>query len=119
MTIRLKRAYEPPEDTDGLRVLVDRLWPRGISKDATRLDFWAKEVSPSNELRKWYSHDPDEWPVFLRRYYTELDRKSAEVKKLVAMMKGKSVTFVYSSRARLNNAFALKEYLESRYTELC
>lgn len=115
MTIRLKRAYEPPTDTDGLRILVDRLWPRSISKEAARLDFWVKEVSPSNDLRKWYSHDPGEWPEFLRRYYAELDRNSDEVQKLATLIEGKNVTLVYSSKAKLNNALALKEYLEARY----
>lgn len=118
MTIRLKRAYEPPTDTDGFRILVVRLWPRGLSKEAIRHYAWTKEVAPSNELRKWYSHDPDDWPEFKRRYYTELDRKGDEVKIFTAMIEGKNVTLVYSSRARLNNALALKEYFESRYPEL-
>ena len=118
MTIRLKRAYEPPEDTDGLRVLVDRLWPRGMSKESARLDYWAKEISPSDELRKWYNHDPDEWLEFKRRYFEELQGKLNEVKNLVNIIAGQSVTLVYSSKARWSNALALKEYLELRYPVL-
>lgn len=119
MAISLKRVYEPPTDEDGFRVLVDRLWPRGISKENARLDLWAKEVSPSNELRKWYSHDPDEWPEFQRRYCLELDSLQPEVEKLVNLMEGQDVTLVYSSKARWNNALALKEYLETNYPDLC
>jgi len=118
MAISLKRAYEPPADEDGFRVLVDRLWPRGISKEAARLDFWAKEISPSNELRKWYGHDPEEWPEFKRRYFEELDNNMDEVINLVDMIAGQNVNLVYSSKAKWNNALALKEYLETRYPEL-
>jgi len=118
MAISLKRAYVPPTDEDGFRVLVDRLWPRGISKESASLDFWAKEISPSNDLRKWYGHDPEEWPEFKRRYFEELDSNLDEVMKLVDMIAGQNVTLVYSSKAKWNNALALKEYLEARYPVL-
>ena len=118
MSISIKRAYDPAEDSDGLRILVDRLWPRGIAKETARLDYWAKEISPSGELRKWYSHDSDDWPEFKRRYFEELNSKLDEVNKLVNMIAGQSVTLVYSSKARWNNALALKEYLELKYPVL-
>jgi len=113
MIIRIKRAYEPAEASDGLRVLVDRLWPRGISKEVAQLDFWAKEVSPSNELRKWYRHEPETWPLFRDRYFAELDDKKVEVKQLLGLLDGRDVTLVYSSKSQWNNALALKEYLEA------
>ena len=118
MSISIKRVYDPVEDDDGLRILVDRLWPRGISKETASLERWAKELSPSNELRKWYGHDPDEWPEFKRRYFGELDNNLDEVMNLVDMIAGQNVTLVYSSKARWNNALALKEYLETKYPTL-
>lgn len=118
MPISIKHIYDPVEVNDGLRILVDRLWPRGISKESAELDSWAKEISPSNELRKWYSHDPGEWPEFLRRYYTELDSKCEEVQQLASLIDGNNATLLYSSKAKLNNALALKKYLEDRYPEL-
>ena len=118
MPISMKRAYDPVEDSDGLRILVDRLWPRGLSKESARLDYWAKEISPSDELRQWYSHDPDQWPEFKRRYFEELQDRSDEMENLVNMIAGQNVTLIYSSKARWNNALALKEYLELGYPVL-
>jgi uncharacterized protein YeaO (DUF488 family) len=113
--IDLKRIYEAYAETDGMRVLVDRLWPRGISKEKARLDLWAKEIAPSNELRKWYGHQPSLWPEFKRRYAAELDAQQENVDELVERIKDKHVTFVYSSREeKLNNAAALREYLQKR-----
>jgi len=115
MTINIKRAYEPPDDADGLRILVDRLWPRGISKEKAKIDFWPKEIFPSNELRRWYGHDPDKWTEFKERYFSELDAHFEQVEELVGYMRKGDVTFVYSStEQRLNNAAALKEYIEPR-----
>jgi uncharacterized protein YeaO (DUF488 family) len=115
MTIRIKRAYELPDDTDGLRILVDRLWPRGISKEKAKIDFWPKEIAPSNELRRWYGHDPDKWTEFKQRYFSELDAHPEQVEELVGYMRKGDVTFVYSSTEQhLNNAVALKEYIEPR-----
>ena len=116
MTIRLKRAYEDPSDDDGLRILVDRLWPRGISKEDARIDFWPKEIAPSNELRKWYGHDPDKWEEFKERYFAELGEGPEGLDELLERIRGSEgpVTFVYSSKEReLNNAVALREYVES------
>jgi uncharacterized protein YeaO (DUF488 family) len=119
MTIKIKRVYDPAEEADGLRVLVDRLWPRGISKDSAKLDFWAKEISPSHELRQWYGHDEEQWHLFRERYFEELANKQLEVKQLVEKIAGRLTTLVYSSKSKWNNALALKEYLETKYPELC
>jgi uncharacterized protein YeaO (DUF488 family) len=115
MTIHIKRAYEPPDDADGLRILVDRLWPRGISKEKAKIDFWPKEIAPSNELRKWYGHDPDKWTEFKERYFSELDAHPEQVDALLEYVRKGNVTFVYSStEQQFNNAIALKEYIEPR-----
>ena len=115
MEIKTKRIYEPPEADDGTRILVDRLWPRGLSKAAAKLDFWAKALSPSRELRKWYSHDPEKWPEFRKRYAAELKGQPAEVALLLEKIKAGPVTFLYAStERRLNNAEALKLYLAKK-----
>ncbi|MCL4244507.1 MAG: DUF488 family protein [Candidatus Dadabacteria bacterium] len=112
MIIKLRRAYEKPGPEDGLRILVERLWPRGISKKDAKLDLWLKDVAPSNELRKWYGHDPAKWAEFKKRYFEELDREKAAVDELRNTVKGKDVTFVYSSKEeKYNSAAALREYL--------
>ncbi len=115
--IRLKRVYERPEPRDGTRILVDRLWPRGLSKEAARVDFWAKAISPSNELRRWYSHDPEKWPAFQARYFAELDGNPQGVEELRRHLGPGPVTFLFSStEEHLNNAAALREYLEAGAT---
>ena len=112
--IRTKRAYEPPADDDGLRVLVDRLWPRGLTKEAAQVDLWVKEIAPTNELRKWYKHEPEKWDEFRRRYANELATHEGEVAALEEQLDGR-VTFLFSSKEEhLNNATALKEYLDAR-----
>lgn len=114
MTIRIKRIYEAPEETDGRRILVDRLWARGLSKEKARVDVWAKEIAPSTELRRWYGHDPGKWLEFKSRYTTELDANRENVDKLLPEVQAGTVTFLYSStERRRNNAVALKEYIES------
>jgi uncharacterized protein YeaO (DUF488 family) len=114
MEIKIKRAYESPSDDDGYRILVDRLWPRGISKEKAKVDFWPKELAPSTELRQWYSHDPEKWAEFKARYFAELDGNPELVNELRDYVGKGPVTFVYSSKEqRLNNAIALKEYVES------
>lgn len=114
MMIDIKRVYEPPSPEDGRRILVDRLWPRGLSKAHARIDYWAKETSPSNELRKWYEHDPAKWGEFKRRYFAELNSVPDAVQSLMDSVLSGKVTFLYSSKEReLNNAVALREYLES------
>ncbi len=93
---------------------VDRLWPRGLSKAKAKIDHWARGIAPSSELRRWYGHDPDKWSQFKTRYFAELDSHSDKVAELLAYIGREPVTFLYSSEEqRLNNAFALKEYLES------
>jgi uncharacterized protein YeaO (DUF488 family) len=111
--IRIKRIYEAAEAADGCRILVDRLWPRGISKDRAKLDYWAKEVSPSNELRQWYQHDAARWDEFKRRYFKEIRSKPETGELLQHCTDNEIVTFLFSSKEMmLNNAVALKEYVE-------
>ena len=99
--------------SDGRRVLIDRLWPRGLSKQKARIDHWARDVAPSNELRRWYQHDPDKWDEFRRRYFAELDANPQAVAELRAALGSGSATLLFSSKeTRLNNASALKQYLE-------
>jgi uncharacterized protein YeaO (DUF488 family) len=113
--IGIKRVYDEPAVSDGQRILVDRLWPRGLTKEKAKIDHWAKDISPSNELRKWYGHDPAKWDEFRKRYFAELDRNAAGVEALIGAMGEGPVTFVYSSTERsINNAEALKLYLEKR-----
>ncbi len=115
MSIRIKRVYEPPAVEDGFRVLIDHLWPRGVKKEVAAVDEWLKEIAPSTGLRKWFSHDPEKWKEFKRRYFSELDEKREIVAKLAKKAEMKTVTLVFSSKEeRFNNAVALKEYLERR-----
>ncbi len=114
MKIQIKRIYDSIEPSDGTRILVDRLWPRGFKKETAGFVFWAKETAPSNELRKWYSHDHEKWNEFKAKYFTELDKNPESLDELRNHLKGDVVTFVFSSKeARLNNANALKEYIET------
>ena len=115
MPIRVKRVHEPRAPQDGRRVLVDRLWPRGLKKAEAKIDDWSKDLAPSNDLRKWYGHDPEKWPQFKRRYFRELDSNADAVQSLLEIVRGKKVTFLFGSKEeRLNNAVALKEYVESK-----
>ena len=113
MPIRLKRAYDPPSDDDGYRILVERLWPRGLSKDRAKIDLWIKEAGASHELRKWFGHDPARWDEFRKRYVEEIEQKQEIITILRnALREKETVTFVYSARdTEHNNAVALKEYL--------
>jgi len=114
MELRTKRIYEKPLRSDGRRVLIDRLWPRGVSKSDASIDAWAKDVAPSNELRRWYQHDAQKWPEFRRRYFAELDSNPEQVAELRASLGEETATLVFSSKeTALNNATALKEFLES------
>jgi uncharacterized protein YeaO (DUF488 family) len=111
--IQVKRAYEKPEESDGYRVLVDRLWPRGVKKEAARLDEWAREVAPSDGLRKEFHGHPERWEEFRERYGTELDGKGELVAGLRERAAGGTLTLVYAARnEERNNAVALREYLE-------
>ncbi|AFZ69871.1 hypothetical protein Calag_0081 [Caldisphaera lagunensis DSM 15908] len=113
--IKLKRVYDKVDEEDGLRILVERLWPRGIKKEEKKIDLWLKEIAPSNELRKWFHHDPNKWEEFKNRYYQELNNKKDIVNKLLEIIKNnKNVTFLYSTKEKnYNNAVALKEYIEN------
>ena len=114
MKIRIKRVYEEPVKQDGVRILVDRLWPRGLTKEKAKIDFWPKSLAPSTELRLWYDHDPAKWDEFKTRYFAELEKNPEIVQELLTRARRGPVTFLYSSKEeRLNNAVALKEYLET------
>ena len=115
MTIALKRAYDSVSRTDGRRFLVERLWPRGASKAKLRVEAWLKEVGPSTELRKWFSHDPGKWSEFRRRYFHELDSRPEAWQPIVSAARHGRVTLVYSSHdTEHNNAVALQEYLQAK-----
>jgi uncharacterized protein YeaO (DUF488 family) len=110
--IKLKRAYEPAAAEDGVRILVDRLWPRGAKRSALRLDAWLSELAPSDALRRWFGHDPQKWAAFRRRYAKELDAVPAAVSHVRAAARRGTVTFVYGARDPVrNNAVALRDYL--------
>lgn len=113
MNIHIKRIYDVPEPGEGTRILVDRLWPRGLSKERARVDLWLKEIAPSNDLRRWYHHERDKWPEFRARYFAELDAVPDAVAVLRERLKAGTVVLLYGSREpEYNNARALKEYLE-------
>ncbi len=108
-----KRVYDPASRSDGRRILIDRLWPRGLTQAAAAIDYWAQTVAPSDALRRWYRHDPEKWPEFRRRYFAELDANPAGVAELRAQLGDGAVTFVFGSKeTRYNNAAALAQYLE-------
>ncbi len=113
MEIRLKRAYENPGDEDGVRILVDRVWPRGVKKEDLRLEGWMKEIAPSTELRRWFGHDPQKWEEFRRRYFAELGGHGELVDELRGRAARGRITLVYGAKdERFNQAAALKEYME-------
>lgn len=115
MSVQLKRAYEPASKEDGYRVLVDRLWMRGVSKAAAKIDLWLKDIAPSTSLRKWFDHDPEKWNEFRKRYAQELDNRPEIVKQLTDLVEKQHVTLVYSAKnTEFNQAVALKEYLEMK-----
>ncbi len=110
--IRVKRIHDPASPEDGKRVYVDRLWPRGLKKSDALFDEWLKEISPSTELRKWYSHDPEKWGEFKKRYKKELEDKKEILEKLKKEAKRQNLTLLYSTKeTEYNNAIALKEFL--------
>jgi uncharacterized protein YeaO (DUF488 family) len=112
--IQLKRVYEEPSPKDGFRVLVERLWPRGLTKSRAAVDLWLKDVSPSPELRKWFAHDPAKWEEFQRRYRKELAGKDESIELLRRKAKQGPITFVYAAHdPERNSATVLKEFIES------
>lgn len=113
--VRLKRIYETPDDGDGRRYLVERLWPRGVSKERARLAGWLKDAAPSAELRRWYDHDPAKWPEFRLRYFSELEAGRESLAPLLAAAEEGRVTLVFAAKEpALSCAAALKEFLEGR-----
>lgn len=113
--IRIKRIYAPPEETDGVRLLVDRLWPRGVSKAAARIDEWRKDLAPSNVLRKWFGHDPSKWQEFQSRYRNELESagKVEELRLMGEKARKETITLVYAARDEAhNNAVVIKKLIE-------
>ncbi len=113
--VKLKRAYDPAVATDGTRILVDRLWPRGVSKEDAALDQWMKDIAPSTELRQWFGHDPDRWNEFGRRYRTELHNNAGLLRHLRAAARKGCVTLVYSAHdEEHNDAVVLREVLLGR-----
>lgn len=110
--LRLKRAYEPASPDDGMRILIDRLWPRGLSKEEVALDEWLKDIAPSTELRQWFGHDPARWPEFQRRYRAELHAHAAVLDRLRELAHKQVVTLVYSAHdAEHNDAVVLQDVL--------
>jgi uncharacterized protein YeaO (DUF488 family) len=113
--IRIKRVYDSPAADDGTRFLVERLWPRGMKKEALHMESWLKDVAPSNELRRWFSHDPAKWAEFRRRYTAELDNNRAVWEPILEAARRGTVTLLYSAHdVEHNNALVLKTYLEER-----
>ena len=116
LKIIIERIYDNPKgNNSSFRILVDRLWPRGLSKDKVRVDLWQKDVAPSNSLRKWFGHDEKKWDEFKRRYFEELDKKSDAINVILNKAKEQAITLLYGAKEeRLNNAAVLKEYLEDK-----
>ncbi len=118
MDVAIKRVYAEVSDEDGCRVLVERLWPRGVAKEQARLERWLKQIAPSSELRTWFGHDPEKWTEFRKRYARELDGNPEAVQELVDLAQAGRVTLVYAARDETHNsAVVLKEYLEARGAE--
>jgi uncharacterized protein YeaO (DUF488 family) len=116
--IRVKRVYEAAQADDGLRVLVDRLWPRGMTSEQVQADLWLKEAAPSSELRKWFGHERSKWEAFKERYFSELDARPQAVAQLLEAASRHRLTLLYSARdAECNQAIALREYLLQRLRE--
>ena len=115
MSLRLKRIYAPPAAADGARILVDRLWPRGITKEQANLTLWLKDVAPSHELRRWFAHDPDKWAVFKQRYFAELTTQAHHIAALRERAKQQAITLLFAAKDEVHNhAAALREYLQSK-----
>lgn len=113
MELKIKRVYEEPAKGDGKRILVDRLWPRGLTKEKASIDLWLKDIAPTTELRKWFGHDPDKWKEFKKRYHQELKNNKEQVSILYEELKKRAVTLVYGAKDEQHNeALVLKEWLD-------
>jgi uncharacterized protein YeaO (DUF488 family) len=111
--IKLKRAYEKPDNDDGERILVERLWPRGLTKLQAKIGLWLKDVAPSTELRRWFGHDPEKWNEFRNRYQKELKQKDELIKLLMRKAKTGTITLIYAARDQEHNgALVLKQFLQ-------
>lgn len=117
-SVKLKRAYEPPTRGDGTRILIDRLWPRGVSKANAAIDEWIKELAPSTRLRKWFGHDPARWKEFRSRYAAEVQEHPEQLRRLRNLARKKPITLVYSAHDEIHNdAVALRDFLLGRKTK--
>ncbi len=119
--IRIERIYNNPigDNSNSFRILIDRLWPRGLSKDKVKIDLWLKDIAPSTLLRKWFSHDEKKWDEFKSRYFKELDENSESINKILNKATEGSITLLYSAKdEKFNNAVALKEYLEQKIKKM-
>lgn len=117
--ITTKRIYDKPRKDDGFRILVDRLWPRGLSKDEVKVDAWLKDIAPSNELRKWFTHQPEKWDEFRKRYFEELQEKKELVDFIIQKAKKEKVTLLYAAKdEKFNNAVSLKEHIKAKNKRL-
>ena len=115
MRVKIKRAYEAPSRDDGTRVLIDRLWPRGVSKDGARIDHWLKDLAPSTELRKWFGHEAARWDEFSKRYVDEIEEHAAELDLLRKLADDGPISLVYAAHDELhNNAVVLRNILQKR-----
>jgi len=115
MAVQIKRVYEPAAKADGYRILIDRLWPRGLSKERAQVDKWLKEVAPSTELRKWFNHDPEKWDAFRAKYHAELDGSSAFATLLEDIRRHKTLTLLFGARdEQHNDAVALQQFLKAQ-----
>lgn len=118
MVIKVERIYDDPNGNDTFRILVDRLWPRGLSKDKVKIDLWQKEVAPSNSLRKWFSHDVKKWNKFKARYFKELEKNNELINTILDKVKKEPITLLYGAKdEKFNNATALKDYLDKKINE--
>lgn len=110
--INIKRVYEQPDKKDGIRILVDRLWPRGLTKEKARVDLWLKDIAPSTDLRKWFAHDPGKWKEFSKRYQQELKENTGQVVLLKEQIKRGKITLVYAAKdEEHNDALVLREWM--------
>ncbi len=113
--LKVKRVYEPPSPEDGKRILVDRLWPRGLTREDAAIDEWMKDLAPNSDLRKWFGHDPGKWTEFRKRFFRELDAREEQIQTITKLARKGRVTLLFGSREeRFNNAVALLEYIEGR-----
>ncbi len=115
MGLQIKRVYDAPERTDGCRMLVDRMWPRGVSKEKAKIDLWLRDIAPGNELRKWFSHDPEKWSEFRGKYFEQLKEKKDLIDLIRTKTKEGTVTLLYAAKnEKYNNAVCLREFILSR-----